>query len=304
MFDISQFAWGTLGSALIALAATFAQAESLEIDGRSIDVRSEGAGAPVIFVHGALSDRRVWDPVVDALAEIAPNHQLMTYTQRHFGPGSGPLGMPEDFTRDTHISDLIRLAETVGNGTPVTLVTWSYGGEIGLHAMKRRPDLFSAAIHFEPILFPLLSETPGGERARIEKVRTVFAPAIVLAKKGDLEGAAMRFMEGVFQMPLGSAATVVDPWPEIWRENSRTIPPYGAMEPLPVTCADLAGIGAPTIVLQGTETHIDTAMMADRITDCLGNALTLRVSGANHGMPMRKPVRLARMISGFLELAK
>lgn len=227
----------------------------------------------------------------------------MTYTQRHFGLGEGPLGMPEDFTREAHISDLIRLAETVGNGFPVTLVTWSYGGEIGLHAMMRRPDLFDAAIHYEPILFPLLSEIPGGERARMEKVRTMFAPAVSFAKKGDLEGAAMRFMEGAFLMRVGSAPTAADPWPAIWRANSRTIPAYGAMAPLPVTCADLADIDAPSLIVQGAETHIDTAMMADQITDCMGNALTIRVSGANHGLPMRAPEHLARVISGFMDMA-
>ncbi|MEP3329311.1 alpha/beta hydrolase [Sedimentitalea sp.] len=167
--------------------------------------------------------------------------------------------------------------------------------------MKKRPDLFGAAIHYEPFLFPLLSEIPGGERARMEKVRTMFAPAVGLAKKGDLEGAAMRFMEGAFLMPLGSASTSVDPWSEIWRDNSRTIPAYGAMTPFPISCTDLTHINAPTLVVQGSETHIDTAMMADQVANCLGNAFTIRVSGANHGIPMRAPAQFARKISGFLK---
>lgn len=217
----------------LTLVTTYVHAETLEIDGRTVDVRVEGEGPPVIFVHGALSDLRVWDEVIDALAGDVPNRMLVTYTQRHFGPGDAPIGLPEDFDRDTHISDLIRLTETVGNGTPVTLVTWSYGGEIGLHAMMRRPELFGAAIHYEPILFPLLSDLPGGKRAMQEKVRTVFAPAVGLAKQGDLNGAAMRFMEGVFLMPEGSAADAPMPWPTIWQDNSRTIPAYGAMSPLP-----------------------------------------------------------------------
>lgn len=303
MFDIKKIVRGTIGIALLSLAATGALAEPLEIDGRSIEVRSEGEGATVIFVHGALSDLRVWDGVIDALSGNAPDHRLLSYTQRHYGPGDGPLGMPEEFTRDTHVSDLIRLAETVGDGAPVTLVTWSYGGEIGLHAMKRRPDLFGAAIHYEPILFPLLAEIPGGERARMEKMRTMIAPAVAFAKKGDLEGAAMRFMEGAFLMPVGSASTAPDPWPEIWRDNSRTVPAYGAMAPVPVTCAELAAVDAPTLVVQGAETHVDTAMMADQVADCLGNAFTIRVPDANHGIPMRTPEHIAQVISGFLDMA-
>ena len=302
MSDIKKITQRALAGALLSVASTGALAEPLEIDGRSIEVRFEGKGAPIIFVHGALSDLRVWDKVIDALSGNAPDHRLITYTQRHYGPGDGPLGMPEDFTRETHVSDLIRLAETVGDEETVTLVTWSYGGEIGLHAMKRRPDLFVAAIHYEPILFPLLAEIPGGERALMEKMRTTIAPAVAFAKTGDLEAAALRFMEGAFLMPVGSASTAGDPWPEIWRDNSRTVPAYGAMKSLPMTCADLAAVNAPTLVVQGAETHVDTAMMADHVAECLGNAFTMRVPDANHGIPMRKPEHLARIISGFLDI--
>lgn len=289
-----------LAAALLSLSALTAQANPLEIDGRQVEIRSEGDGQPVIFVHGALSDLRVWDQVIDALSEHTPGFRFVAYTQRHFGPGDGPLGMPEDFTRETHVFDLIRLAETVGDGTPVTLVTWSYGGEIGLHAMKQRPDLFGAAVHYEPILFPLLAGIPGGERARLEKVRTMFAPAVAIAKKGDLEGAAMRFMERAFLMPVGSAISAIAPWPEIWRDNGRTIPAYGTMAPMPIACADFKSINSPTLVVQGIDTHIDTAMMADQVTACLGNAFSIHVPGANHGIPMRTPENFAKTISGFL----
>ncbi|WP_172332261.1 alpha/beta fold hydrolase [Mangrovicoccus sp. HB161399] len=293
-----------LVAAGIALTTTSLHADVFEIDGRTVEVRFEGEGTPVIFVHGALSDLRVWDGVIDALAKNAPDRRLVSYTQRHFGPGDAPIGLPEDFSRDTHVSDLIRVAETVGNGTPATLVTWSYGGEIGLHAMMRRPELFGAAIHYEPILYPLLSDLPGGRRAMQEKVRTVFAPAVGLAKQGNLDGAALRFIEGVFQMPEGSAAEAKMPWPTIWRNNSRTIPAYGAMAPLPVGCEDLGAITAPTIIVEGGDSHIDTVMMADRVSECLDNALTLIVPGANHGIPMRSPERFAEMISDVLNLLR
>lgn len=302
MFRTTRLTRHAITAVLVTIWPFAAQAETLTIDGRAVEVRIEGDGAPVIFVHGALSDLRVWDGVIDAMPSNPGGYSLISYTQRHFGPADGPLGKPEDFTRETHGSDLIRLAETVSGGDPVTLVTWSYGGEIALHAMKRRPDLFGAAIHYEPILFPLLAEIPGGERARIEKVRTMFAPAVGFAQKGDLEGAAMRFMEGAFLMPAGEAQGAPNPWPEIWRANARTIPAYGSMAPLAASCAALSGIEAPTLVIQGTDTHVDTAMMADQVNRCLANAVTVRVPGANHGIPMRTPSHMAAIIAGFLSV--
>lgn len=302
MSTYSRLARAPLFAIVLWCCVPTAKAEFIQIDERPVPVHSEGSGKPVIFVHGALSDLRVWDGVLDRLANQAKDHRLIAYTQRHFGPADGPLGKPADFTRETHVSDLIRLAETVGSEQPSTLVTWSYGGEIGLHAMRQRPDLFDAAIHYEPILFPLLTDLPGGERARMEKVRTVFAPAAALAKIGNLEAAAMRFMEGVFIMEPGTAANAIAPWPEIWHENSQTIPAFGSMLPLPLRCEELESIRAPTLVIQGSESHLDTAMMADRVTDCLGNALTVHVPGANHGIPMRSPQRMADIVAGFLSV--
>lgn len=107
--------------------------------------RAVGEGAPVVMVHGALSDARAWDDVIDALSST-PGYHFITYHQRYYGPQEHAVGKPADFNRNTHIEDLIRLAES--QGAPVTLVTWSYGGEIGLHAMQQRPELFRAAVHF------------------------------------------------------------------------------------------------------------------------------------------------------------
>lgn len=40
----------------------------IELAQGTVRYRDEGAGAPIVFVHGALVDGRVWEPVVDRLA--------------------------------------------------------------------------------------------------------------------------------------------------------------------------------------------------------------------------------------------
>lgn len=76
------------------------------------------------------------------------------------------------------------------------------------------------------------------------------------------------------------------------------------MSPLPVSCEDLGAITIPTVVVQGSDSHIDTVMMADRVSECLDNALTINVLGANHGIPMRAPEQFADMISNVLKLLR
>lgn len=281
---------------------TSTHAEPLAVNDQVFETRIDGNGSPVVFVHGALSDRRVWDDVMDAMPKSA-QRSYISYTQRHFGPGKVPLGQPDDFRRDIHVTDLIAVVETLDRG-PVTLVTWSYGGEIGIHAMLQRPDLFRAALHYEPMLFPLLADLPGGRRALQEKKDAVFAPAAALAKRGDLEGAAMQFIEGVFLMVPGTAVEAATPWPSIWRENSRTIPAYGTMAELPVHCADLHAIKVPMLVLSGADSQVDNVMIAEEVARCSSNATLVALPGINHDLPLVAAVDFAELIDAFLTITR
>jgi pimeloyl-ACP methyl ester carboxylesterase len=42
----------------------------------------DGEGIPVVFLHGAISDLRVWEPY---RARIAEDRRFVSYTQRYFG---------------------------------------------------------------------------------------------------------------------------------------------------------------------------------------------------------------------------
>lgn len=297
----------TAGFALfIGMSSGYASpaVEKMEMDSVSLSYVSTGKvdaeGGTLVFVHGAIGDHRVWQGVISALS-ANNNWRLVAYTQRHFGAHELPLSKPSDFGRETHIADLIGFVESLNQG-PVTLVSWSYGGEISLHAQLRRPELFRAAVHFEPVMFPLLLGLPGGKRAMSQKFKQVILPAASIAKQGDLEKAAFRFIEGVFKLTPEQVAGAQSPWPDIWRDNSRTIPAYGAMQPVPVHCDDLNRITAPTLILQGGNTHIDTAMMADKISDCLRNAVALTLGGKNHGFPYSDPQDFAQIIHNFVSL--
>jgi pimeloyl-ACP methyl ester carboxylesterase len=55
----------------------------LEIAGATIPVHSDGEGPPVLFIHGALVDHRLWDPVVerlDGVRAIRPDLPLGSHT--------------------------------------------------------------------------------------------------------------------------------------------------------------------------------------------------------------------------------
>ncbi len=229
---------------------------------------------------------------------IGDDRRFVAYTQRYFGNGDWPDTV-DDFQRSTHVDDLIAFVEGLEAG-PVHLVTWSYSGEIGIHAMLDRPDLFRSAVHYEPVLDRLVVGAPGGDNATRE-LFSKFGPAVTAAQEGRAEDAALRFIETVFKLPDGGA--VGEEGEEMWRQNGRTVLPYISMDPpAEIDCAALAAIRSPTLIVQGEQTYTRFSIMAERVASCVSNGFVVTLSGANHDGPYRYSEEFGTMIEALLSL--
>jgi pimeloyl-ACP methyl ester carboxylesterase len=314
MFDPSKYWTGrfhkmTIRCSLIVVTSLFVslsvshpalaspEVKQMQVNGTTLSYVEEGTGEPVVFVHGAISDMRAWD---DYRARIAGKRRFIAYTQRYFGSGEWP-DKAEHFSRETHAEDLIGLIKALNAG-PVHLVTWSYSGGIGTYAVLKRPDLFRSIVHFEPAADALVAGVPGSIVARKEMLKA-FGPAMKAVKAGQLEDAALRFVEAVFRMPEGAAVNEPEPWPTYWRENGRTIPPFIAAHPgAAISCEHLRAIDVPTLVVQGENTHTRYSMMAENLSRCQANALLVTMPAVTHDGPYRKPDEFAALIENFLAL--
>lgn len=276
-----------------------ASAAEIEVNGVTLNYEEAGTGSVVLFVHGAISDRRTWTPYRDA---IAGSRRFVAYDQRYFGTRE----WPDDgtaFSADTHAADLVALVEALDAG-PVNLVAWSYGGDVAARAAVARPDLFKAIIYYEPDVYGLIEGLPGAARAT-EILYRGYGAAFAAVEENRLEDASLRFLEGVFQMAQGGANTEPEAMRTMWRENGRTIPPYlSAPSGDTATCADLGVIRAPTLVIRGSDSMVYDVMMAERLAACQPNAVVVTMDGVNHDGPYRKPSEFADMIDDFLDLVE
>lgn len=282
--------------AIVAAAALCAavpgQAEELEIDGTRLAYEEAGSGAVVLFLHGAVSDHRVWNGLRD---EVAGRFRFMAYDQRYFGPADWP-DAGQDFSVATHAEDLIAVIDALGD-EPVHLVTWSYGGLVGLHAALRHPDRFRSLVHYEPTVESLHAGL-SGERAAIAQKFASFGPMAEALNRGEDGAAVRRLIEAVFRMEAGAADEFPEDVQRMWDDNARTLPPF--LEALgaaaPITCAELAALEVPTLVIQGSEAHVLNAMMADEVVRCQPDASGFVLEDANHGGPVQQP-------EGFIDAA-
>ena len=105
----------------------------------------QGNGAPVVLVHGAVSDYRTWDRQRNALSR---QYKAISYTQRYFGTEAWDRNGPK-FGVQTHSDDLAAFVRGLNAG-PVHLVAWSYSGHIALNVALTSPELVKSAFVFEP----------------------------------------------------------------------------------------------------------------------------------------------------------
>lgn len=287
-----------LAAAALVLPALPVIGDELAVGETMLTYEEAGSGPVVLFVHGAVSDHRVWGGIRDRVAE---KHRFVAYDQRYFGPAEWPDDAA-GFSVANHAEDLADVIDALGAG-PVHLVTWSYGGLVGLHAAMRHPEKFRSITHFEPTVSSLHAGL-SGERAAISQKFASFGPMAEALQAGEEEDAVRRLIEAVFRLEPGEAATHSDLAQQMWDDNARTLPQFleavAAAEP--IDCDGLLGLDVPTLVMQGSEAYVLDAMMADEVVRCQPNATGSVLEGTNHGGPVQDRVAFIDAVLSFIEM--
>jgi pimeloyl-ACP methyl ester carboxylesterase len=100
-----------------------------------------GDGDPVVFLHAAVCDSRMWRAQLDA---VGASHQAIAYDRRGFGESHAEK---EDFSA---VADLLAVIDAAGNGAPAILVGCSQGGRVALDAALLHPSRVRALVLIAP----------------------------------------------------------------------------------------------------------------------------------------------------------
>jgi len=104
-----------------------------------------GAGAPVVFLHAGVADRRMWRAELAAL-EAAGGYRGVAYDRRGFGES---LHADE---RYSHVADLAAVLDATAGGAPAVLVGCSQGGRIAIDAALAMPERVRALVLVAPAI--------------------------------------------------------------------------------------------------------------------------------------------------------
>lgn len=273
--------------------------EKREIDltaGR-IRYREAGEGPPLVFVHGFLVDGRLWDGVVDALADrfrcIAPDLP--------FGSHRIPMSPGADLSPDGMAAIVAELIERL-ELEDVTVVGNDSGGAVSQVLVTTRPAHIGRLVltncdthdNFPPGIFkalPPLAKLPGGtwlllQPFRIKAVtRTAFAP---FSKAGIPQAYLDAWSAGAFddagiRHDLGKVTAGM---------NKR----YTL-----AAAAALRGSQLPILLTWAPRDRFFPMRYPERLVAETGNARIVEIEGARTFVPIDQPERLAAEIAKFLE---
>ena len=195
-------------SLLIPTTAMSAPAvKAVEVNGVRLPYVEQGSGEPAVFVHGAPTDLRTWEPVREG---VAKKYRFIAYTQRYFGTEPWPDD-GKNFSIATLADDLATFITSLNAG-PVHLVGWSYGGQVAMQAAVKNPSLVRSLILYEARIASMLpTDSAEGKAAREDRAK-LLAPVIAAAKAGDAVQAAKLLQEAVFQLPPGEFDRLPQDW--------------------------------------------------------------------------------------------
>jgi 3-oxoadipate enol-lactonase len=112
----------------------------ININGLEHYYEQAGEGQPLVFVHGAFADARMWDPQWDY---FSPGYRVIRYDLRGHGrTGSSSL---EHYSMDTFADDLKCLLDALDISQPV-ICGQSWGGSIAQAFAVRNPERLKALV--------------------------------------------------------------------------------------------------------------------------------------------------------------
>jgi 3-oxoadipate enol-lactonase len=279
---------------LHAACATPSRSEltTARLNGTEIAYETAGEGPPVVLLHAAVGDRRLWDGQVPALAE---RHLVVRYDLRGFGDSPLPGGP------FSNVDDLAALLDHLGIER-AALVGNSFGGKVALEFALERPERTPALVLISPAL-------EGHERSA--ELEAFDEAEESLLEAGEVDEAVELNLRTWLDGPGRDAAPVSPEARELVASGQRrafetmlaayerTPPPGPVRWADPPAATRLAEIAAPTLVVACAHDVADFRAIAERLGREIPGARTV-VFDTAHLPGLERPEELNRLLLDFL----
>lgn len=263
-----------------------------QTNGYPLAYAEAGTGAPLLLVHGSLSDYRAW---AQQMEPFAAAYRTIAVSLRHCHPEKWD-GTGDDFSVHQHCEDLAALITGRELG-PVHLVGHSRGGAVAILLAQRHPALVKSLILADPGgLEGLLPDTDENRRMAGESAR-MFAQLRDNLATGDTLAAARAFTEALGGSGAWERRTEAQR--QMLLDNIATGP--ACAERPPWTPTEIAALPGPILLITGARSPRRYPIMLERMKQDNPNVVDLAVvPGAAHAMNRENPAGFNAAVLTFL----
>ncbi|WP_042389592.1 alpha/beta fold hydrolase [Streptacidiphilus melanogenes] len=257
---------------------------TVQVSGLRVAYDRAGAGPPVVFLHGAADDARLWRPQLDALADA---FTVVAWDE----PGAGRSSdVPECFGLADYARCLAAVVESLRLG-PAHIAGLSWGGTVALEFYRRHAHLVRTLILVDTYAGWKGSLPAGEVRARVEGARRMlsaprgeFAPALPGLFAGEPPADCLPLLEAM-------AACVR---PETLRTQLRLMAGTDQRDLLPT-------VSVPTLLLWGEQDVRSPLTVARQFQEAIPAAELVVIPGAGHVSNLERPEEFNRAVRGFCQ---
>jgi pimeloyl-ACP methyl ester carboxylesterase len=256
--------------------------EVVRTKGLEIAYECAGKGRPLVFVHGATADGRVWQP---QLADLSDEFTVVAWDE----PGAGRSSdVPADFRLADYANCLAALIEALALG-PAHVAGLSWGGTLVLELYRHHPELVTTLILADTYAGWKGSLPEEEVRARVKAVQDLLsAPADELdpTPPGLFAGdPPAEFVQLLESMAAGARRESVRTQVALMAEaDQRDVLPR---------------VTLPTLLIWGDRDMRSPLSVARQFEQAIPNAKLVVIPGAGHACNLEQPERFNKAVREF-----
>lgn len=252
-----------------------------------LQVCDEGAGPPLLLLHGFPLDHTMWRAQLDGLRDVA---RVLAVDLRGFGGSGGELG--QVLAMETMADDCAALLDALEISTPIGLCGLSMGGYVAWQFWARHPERLSRLVLCDT---RAAADSPETARGRLQ-----------MAERALREGTS--FLVETMSERL-FAPTTVQEQPHVvaaTREVMSRTPPatvaaaLRGMAQRPAMVSRLGEIRVPALVVCGEADVISPASEMRELAQAMPHARFVAIPRAGHMAPLEQPAAVNAAIGEFL----
>lgn len=260
-----------------------------------IHFRADGAGAPVVALHGSASSGYQWESLT---GYIAGRHRVIRPDLPGYGK-SAPLATAQ-MSLPAMVTRLAAVFREIGE--PFHLVGHSFGGAVALKVAQTMPHMVRSLVVIEPAAFHLLADD-AADRAYLNPLAGVADAMRADRAAGDDDTAMARFID-FWNGDSAWASTSQGLRDKLLTTLPQVIADFTAIASERATFADYAQIACPVLAVTGRQSPAVTQHLTERLARHLPTAELAEIADAGHMAPLTDPHVIDPMIARHVQAAE